>query len=131
MQQKMFTTGATLMALAVILGALAAHALEKQLTPDSLESFKTGVRYQAYHALALMFLASSSFVPDGAHKIVFYLFLAGTILFSVSIYLLVCAPLVDMNLKFLGPVTPIGGLLLIAGWTYIIVKSIGAAAVSG
>ena len=130
MQHKMFTTGAILMVIAVVLGALAAHALEKQLTPDSLESFKTGVRYQVYHALALIFLAGSTFLPEGSHRVVFYLFLSGTVLFSLSIYLLVCGPLLNLNLKFLGPITPVGGLLLIVGWAYIIVKTIGVSTTS-
>ncbi len=125
-QQKMFTTGAVLMVIAVILGALAAHALEKQLTVDSLESFKTGVRYQVYHALALILIAHTTFIPDSAHKIVFYLFLSGTLLFSFSIYALVCGPLAGLNLRFLGPVTPVGGLLLIAGWVYVVIKSISS-----
>ncbi|MGB3590671.1 MAG: DUF423 domain-containing protein [Nonlabens sp.] len=121
-EKKIFTTGAVVIVLAVILGALAAHALEKVLNADQLESFKTGVQYQMYHGIALLIIASTPFLETAEKKITFYLFLTGTILFSISIYALVCAPLIDLDLWFLGPVTPVGGLLLITGWVYIIVK---------
>lgn len=102
-------------ALAVILGALGAHALETRLPSGALESFVTGVRYQAWHALALMALAALGSGLPGAIW-VSRLWLWGLLLFSGSIYLLSTQSLHGWPMNWLGPVTPVGGLLLIAGW---------------
>lgn len=105
-------------ATAIALGALGAHALKAVLDESALDSFKTGVRYQAWHALALMAIALLSDKLKH-HKIITRLWIAGTILFSFSIYLLCMGPVWGMNLSFLGPVTPIGGLLMITGWIWL------------
>ncbi len=109
--------------LAVILGAFGAHALESLLSPDSLDSFKTGVRYQFLHGLTLLFLGllsqqvQSSLLDWGAR-----LFISGTILFSGSIYLLTCRDILPIeNVSWAGPITPIGGTLLIVGWASLLV----------
>ena len=111
-------SGAVSGALAVILGALGAHALKKLLAPESLASFETGVKYQMYHALALLLLAALferlGRTPATAAG---WCFLVGTLLFSGSIYLLCLRPLFGVEgWRWLGPVTPLGGLALIAGW---------------
>lgn len=112
-------------ALAVILGALGAHALKSELSASSLESFKTGVRYQMWHALALAFL--SIVPPKGLSlKWVKSLWILGVILFSGSIYLLSIAPLIDFNFGFLGPITPLGGLALILGWILLLINTLRA-----
>tara|TARA_R110000868_G_scaffold80332_3_gene228289 strand:- start:894 stop:1289 length:396 start_codon:yes stop_codon:yes gene_type:complete len=112
-------------AIAVILGALGAHALKGQLSADSLESFKTGVRYQMWHALALAFLA---LLPSKEFRVkwVKILWISGIILFSGSIYLLSIAPIFDFNFRFLGPITPLGGIALISGWIVLFFKSLRA-----
>ncbi len=110
-------------AIAVIFGALGAHALKNTLSASSLESFKTGVRYQMWHALALAFLALIP-VKDLNIKWVKMLWIAGVILFSGSIYLLSIAPLININFSFLGPITPLGGLALISGWIILLIKSL-------
>ena len=102
----------------VILGAFGAHALKKVLPPEALASFEVGVRYQLLHAVALLGLAAISVqVASPWIARAGGLWSAGILLFSGSIYLLACRhPLGMPGLKVLGPVTPIGGLLLILGW---------------
>lgn len=114
-------SGAVLMMLGVILGALGAHALEKTgLSADSLESYETAVRYQIYHGLALLILGQSKYLS----KTLIWLFIIGVLMFSVSIYLLVTDELFNADFSFLGPITPIGGVLLILGWCLLIVNII-------
>ena len=97
--------------LAVILGALGAHALKDLLDATAMESFKTATMYQLFHAIALIALPSSEKFIWTARC-----WIAGIILFSFSIYGLVLDELVGVNFSFLGPITPLGGLFLIAGW---------------
>jgi len=110
----------------VILGALGAHALEQVLDSDKLASFNTGVDYQLYHALALLGLGALAGHWEAKRlKWVGNLWLIGTILFSVSIYLLTVLPAVGgPKLSFLGPITPVGGLLLIAGWVLLLIVAL-------
>ncbi|MEO0894923.1 MAG: DUF423 domain-containing protein [Bacteroidota bacterium] len=109
-------TAALLGALAVISGALGAHALEKVLTPEQLDSYETAVRFQMYHALAILALGALSYGPKiKGLATVYWLWVVGTVLFSGSIYLLVLSPIK------VGIVTPIGGVVLIAGWIALFV----------
>tara|TARA_R110002012_G_scaffold33203_2_gene97533 strand:- start:1168 stop:1569 length:402 start_codon:yes stop_codon:yes gene_type:complete len=124
MVKKLLVVGIIYAVTAVVLGALGAHALEEYLTIDQLKSFETGVRYQMYHALALILVASIPGITNKTKKIIFYFFTIGVILFSLSIYLLTTASLWNVNFSFLGPVTPIGGLLLICGWIVLLWKII-------
>jgi uncharacterized membrane protein YgdD (TMEM256/DUF423 family) len=111
-----------LIASSIVLGAFGAHALKKVLTPEELSSFEVGVRYQMYHGLALlMFGLNSQKMPSGYARIL-NLILAGVVLFSVSIYLLSVDRLIGMEWKWLGPVTPLGGVLLIAAWVLFAVQ---------
>ncbi len=111
-------SGCLLAALGVIFGAFGAHALAERLTPDSLESYETAVRYQFYHAFALLICGLLTLKLDfNIIKIPAYLFVVGTILFSGSIYLLSTRSLTGITqTKILGPITPIGGTLLIIAW---------------
>jgi len=104
--------------LGVILGAFGAHALKEQLTPDRLASFETGVRYQMYHAIALLVVAILfAHLDQRLLRITGWLFSIGILLFSGSIYLLACRELIGLTTyKWLGPITPIGGTCLIIGW---------------
>lgn len=116
--------------LSVVLGALGAHWLkgkmsEGLLTVENLQSFETGVKYQMYHGLALILIAilGDRFQP-GQLNTPGYLMIAGTILFSFSIYFLSTKGITGFsNLKFLGPITPAGGLLMIAGWIMLIISA--------
>ena len=107
---------------AVILGAFGAHLLSEMLSADALQSFEVGVRYQFFHGMALLFL---SLTPNPQKFInrTALLFMVGTLLFSISIYLLSLSTMYgDTGLPaILGPVTPIGGLLLIIGWVNLLV----------
>ncbi len=101
---------------AIIFGAFGAHALKKQLTVEELVTFETGVRYQMYHALFLLFLGVTAMVTEKGKKTIFLLVIFGLIFFSGSIYLLATKTLTGIDFKPLGILTPIGGALLILGW---------------
>ena len=109
--------------ISIILGALGAHALEKVLSPDSLESFHTAVRYQAWHSIALLAI---SFSPKEfpLRKWIMRTWVTGVILFSGSIYLLSTRTASGLDVSFLGPVTPLGGLLMILGWALVFVAAL-------
>jgi uncharacterized membrane protein YgdD (TMEM256/DUF423 family) len=117
MHRSTFIWAAFFALTAVALGALGAHALKQALSPESLTSFETGVRYQFYHALGL-FIVSFAFAqrPEPLFRWAGYLFIAGIFCFSGSIYLLATRELSGIGWTWLGPITPIGGLLFIAGW---------------
>ncbi|MGM5630168.1 DUF423 domain-containing protein [Apibacter raozihei] len=100
----------------VILGAFGAHAFKKILSPDRIASFETGVKYQMYHALALLLIGFSLSFTTGLEKCAGWGMIVGTFLFSVSIYFLSFSEYWNVNLKFLGPITPLGGLFMIVGW---------------
>jgi uncharacterized membrane protein YgdD (TMEM256/DUF423 family) len=102
--------------LAVIFGAFGAHALKKSLSDDQLKSFETGVKYQMYHAILLLVLSFNLNLDTSLQQYMIYSFIIGTFLFSFSIYLLVIGKSKGKSMKFLGPVTPLGGLLLVIGW---------------
>lgn len=119
MSQKIVLTALILGALSIILGAFGAHGLKKFLTLEQLNSFEIGVRYQMYHALFLLFVAQTGYITDKQKWIVFLLALFGILLFSGSIYLLATSTIANIKAKFLGPITPIGGLLLISSWIYL------------
>lgn len=116
MRKNFLVTGSVFILIGVILGALGAHALKETLTPEQLASFETGVRYQIYHGFALLIMSLIDQATATHKKTVYYLFTVGTIFFSLSIYLLSLQEILGITLKFLGPITPIGGLLLIIGW---------------
>ena len=116
MDKKIIRTALVFGFISILLGAFGAHALKKILAPEQLSSFEVGVRYMMYHALFLLFVSMTTFMEMKQKKVVFYLTLFGTILFSGSIFLLSSSEIIGLNFKFLGPITPIGGLLLIASW---------------
>lgn len=102
--------------LAVIFGAFGAHYLKSKLTPQALQSFETGVKYQFYHALFLIIIGfNATAIGDGIYWITIFTAL-GIILFSFSIYGLILTDMKGKKLKILGPITPLGGLCLIASW---------------
>lgn len=108
--------GAAFGILAIIFGAFGAHALKKVLSAEKLASFEVGVRYQTYSALFLLVLGYNANLELSSIKWTFYLVTIGTILFSFSIYLLSLSEYLKKSFKFLGPITPLGGLLMIIGW---------------
>lgn len=120
-QQIILISGATFGMLAIILGAFGAHALKKILNTDQLKSFETGVKYQMYHALVLLFSGTYFSTPN---QLMAWSFIIGTILFSFSIYGLVLSDANGRKIKFLGPITPLGGLLLVIGWIMLLIEFI-------
>ncbi len=122
MDRKILSTGAILGMTAIILGAFGAHALKKTLSIEQLVTFETGVRYQMYHALFLLFIGLIKNVPQRAKKTIYFLVLFGVILFSGSIYLLATNSLTSFDFKIIGFLTPIGGLLLITAWVFLLIN---------
>jgi uncharacterized membrane protein YgdD (TMEM256/DUF423 family) len=116
MDRKIIATAAFFGMTAVILGAFGAHALKETLAPERLLSFETGVRYQMYHAILLLFLGLSGGISDKIKRWIFGLTVIGIVFFSGSIYLLATGSMHHIDSKIIGPVTPIGGLLLIVAW---------------
>ena len=118
LRRNYLTAGALLGMLAVILGAMAAHALKAKLSPSQMSSFETAVRYQFFHALLFLLLGNmKDFLGTARAKTIFALLLEGILLFSGSIYLLSTIDLSGIRqLRVLGPVTPIGGVLMIVAW---------------
>lgn len=111
-----FALGAASAFLAVALGAFAAHGLKARLAPDLLAIFEVGVRYQMYHALALLAVAwASTQWPHPAVAAGGWLFVAGTVVFSGSLYALTLS-----GVRWLGAITPIGGLAFLAGWACLV-----------
>ena len=110
-------SGAALALLGVALGAFAAHALRERLEPRDIEIFETAVRYQMYHALALLGVAwLATRLADPLTGWAGWLMVAGTVVFSGSLYLLVLT-----GPRWLGAVTPVGGVMLLAGWLLALV----------
>ena len=116
MERKIVRIATILGILAIILGAFGAHALKKILTTEQLVTFETGVKYQMYHALLLLFVGLSLQVSEIAKRRIFYFAVAGVLCFSGSIYLLATNDLTTFDFKKIGFITPIGGLLLIVAW---------------
>lgn len=112
--------GAVYGMLSVILGAFGAHALKKILSVERLESFETGVRYQMYAAFFLLIAGYILKFDTSSQKWISILMIVGTMLFSFSIYLLSLQDYLGANLKFLGPITPLGGLFMIVSWGMLI-----------
>jgi|TARA_B100000767_G_scaffold42837_1_gene36777 uncharacterized membrane protein YgdD (TMEM256/DUF423 family) len=124
MSQTAIVFGSVFGLLSVILGAFGAHLLKKKLTIDQLQSFETGVKYQMYHAIVLVVLGFNLTVNKTIDTLIIYAFIVGTILFSFSIYGLVISSAKNKKLVFLGPITPLGGLLLSLGWLLLFYKAI-------
>lgn len=124
MRKFFLRLGSGLGFVSVAIGALGAHALKSQLSENALQNFDTAVKYQFYHALAI--LAISVLMHFGRKKaliIASWLFLAGIGCFSGSLYLLSTKEIHGWDMPWLGPVTPLGGLLLMAGWAWVFISS--------
>lgn len=139
--QQWIIAGAILAAFAVVFGAFGAHGLEPRLeavfgdqeksivghtvpaTYKYLQDFKTGAEYHMYHALGLLALGITAAQQQSvrkSHRVAAWCFLLGIVLFSGSLYVLVLS-----GLKWLGAITPIGGLLMISGWISFAVGMVG------
>jgi uncharacterized membrane protein YgdD (TMEM256/DUF423 family) len=122
MDRTFLAVGALLALLAVALGAFGAHGLRGRVAPDMLEVFETAVRYHMYHALGVLAVAwVCSRWPDAAPIAAGWLFVAGIAVFSGSLYLLVLT-----GHRWLGAITPIGGLAFLAGWAVLAWRALAA-----
>ena len=122
MERKTILTAAFLGMISIAFGAFGAHALKAVLTIDQLATFETGVRYQMYHALFLLFIATQKTISDKKRRTILLLVSLGVLLFSGSIYLLATNSLTSFDFKIIGFVTPIGGLLLIVSWLLLFIE---------
>ncbi|SHE43875.1 Uncharacterized membrane protein YgdD, TMEM256/DUF423 family [Arenibacter palladensis] len=106
--------------LAVVFGAFGAHALKKSLNEQQLKSFETGVKYQMYHAILLLVLGFNFNLETALERYMIYCFIVGIFLFSFSIYGLSISAAKGRKIRILGPITPLGGLLLVIGWALLL-----------
>ena len=106
MDKKIISTAAFLGMLAIILGAFGAHALKKVLSIEQLSTFETGVKYQMYHALLLLFIGLTDKITDNIKSKIYNLIIIGVILFSGSIYLLATKNITNLDFSIIGVATP-------------------------
>jgi len=118
--RKYIIVGGSFALISVVLGAFASHSLKAYFSTEVLQSFETGIRYMMYHGLALMIFSQ---IPNARNNLIFKLFFWGVILFSFSIFILCFGNLTPYDFSWLGPVTPVGGSLLILGWVIFISKT--------
>lgn len=124
MRKNFLRLGTILAGLAVILGAFGAHTLKEYLSPEQLSTFQTGVQYQFYHSFAILALGIWAYMrKTNAMRWAGWLFAGGILLFSGSLYGLSLAAAANISMPWLGPITPVGGLLFIAGWVMFLVST--------
>lgn len=127
MKDQRIAFGALLLLIAVAAGAFGAHGLRAKVTPEALAQWHTAVEYQFYHGLGiLLVVALSERLGQGTVRWACRLFVVGTLLFSGSIYLLSTRELTGLHALggILGPITPVGGLLLMAGWATLLISAV-------
>lgn len=116
MERFFFVSGAIAAFVGVALGAFGAHSLRTKLSPDMLAIFEVGVRYQMYHALGLLAVAwAITRWPEAGLNGAGWAFIVGIVVFSGSLYLLTLT-----DARWLGAITPIGGLAFLAGWAILV-----------
>lgn len=125
MNKQIVITGALFGMVAVTAGAFGAHGLKALIPADQLQIWHTAVEYQFYHTFAILFLSTFGRYKNKLVAISYWLFTTGIIFFSGSLYLLSCRSIFGWDwLIWMGPVTPIGGLLFIGGWLSMVLAAI-------
>lgn len=119
MNKRLLVTGSVLGFLGVVIGAFAAHGLEKIVGAEEIATFETGVRYQIYHAILLLIIPTFS-LSFKTKKILWALLLLGVLFFSGSIYGLATNVMTSFDFKKIALITPLGGTLLISAWGILI-----------
>lgn len=122
MNKLILVTASIFGLLAIVLGAFASHGLKGSIPVESIQTFETGVRYQMYHALLLLFIGITTLLSTKTKRVLFYLIVFGILFFSGSIYGLATNTLSGFDFKTIGFVTPIGGMLLIIAWAIMLLK---------
>lgn len=117
MNKRIILTASFFGAIAVLLGAFGAHSLKNLIDAPSLAIWQKGIEYQFYHTFALLYLSTFARYRNKLINIAYFCFTFGIILFSGSLYLLATRSILNLNFtEFIGPITPIGGLLFVLGW---------------
>lgn len=122
MERKIIATAAFFGMTAVMLDAFGAHKLKELLEPELLASFRTGARYQMYHAFFLLFVGLYPSISQKARKTMYWLTIIGIVFFSGSLYLLSTRHISGVDFSVIGWVTPVGGMLLIAAWAVLLIN---------
>lgn len=122
MNKLILVTASILGMVAIVLGAFASHSLKGLISTESIQTFETGVRYQMYHAIVLLFVGTTTVFNTKTKQLLFYLIVIGILFFSGSIYGLATNELSGFDFKKAGIITPIGGLLLIISWGIMLIK---------
>jgi uncharacterized membrane protein YgdD (TMEM256/DUF423 family) len=124
MNKQIIITASVLGMLAVITGAFGAHGLKAVLSASQLEVWHTAVQYNFYHVFALLFLSTFKDTKSKLISASYFLFTFGIVFFSGSLYLLSCRKLIGWDwLIYMGPITPLGGLLFILGWLMLAIAA--------
>ncbi|WP_432709896.1 DUF423 domain-containing protein [Pedobacter sp.] len=125
MNKRIILTAAFCGALAVVFGAFGAHSLKALIDTYSLTIWSKGVEYQFYHVFALLFLSTFGRFRNKLVEWSYYCFTVGIVLFSGSLYFLATREILQLSfVNFVGPITPIGGLFLIAGWVLLFIAAL-------
>lgn len=111
--------GSVFMFLGVALGALGSHALSGKITQEALQSYMIAIRYMLFHGIALLFLSALPFIETPKKEQIALFLVLGVFVFSGSILMLSTKAIHGLNVSWLGPVTPVGGLLLLGAWVYV------------
>jgi len=120
MNRRIILTASFFGAVAVILGAFGAHSLKNVLSADQLAIWTKGIEYQFYHTFALLFLSTFARFRTKLVDLSYVCFTAGMVLFSGSLYLLATWDITHIGfINIIGPITPLGGLLLVSGWVLL------------
>ena len=121
MNKRITLIAIILILLAIVLGAFAAHALKDLISEKYQQTFETGVRYQMYMGI-LLFIIGLNYAKIGiSNKLPIQLIIIGVLLFSLSLYFISLQEIIGKFI-FLGPITPLGGVLMIAGWGLIFIR---------
>lgn len=117
MNKRIILTASFFGAIAVLLGAFGAHALKNAIDAHALTIWQKGVEYQFYHTFALLYLSTFARYRNKLINIAYFCFTFGIVLFSGSLYLMATKSILNLGFaEFIGPITPIGGLLFVLGW---------------
>ncbi len=120
MNRRIILTASFFGAVAVILGAFGAHSLKNVLSADQLAIWSKGIEYQFYHTFALLFLSTFAMFRTKLVDFAYYCFTIGIVFFSGSLYLLATREILQLSwVNIIGPITPLGGLLLVTGWIFL------------
>lgn len=122
MERKLISTGILFIFIGIALSAIGAHGLKNLVEADKIDSFKTGAHFLIYNGLGLMLIGALKDKFEFKVKLHYRYITAGTLLFSVSIFLLVLFPVWNIPNKYLGPITPLGGIFMLFGWLTLFIK---------